>query len=376
MKRRSTSETSAAPPQRADAISALRAPGACGSRTLWLVIFGVLLLGVLAGRMIRWQSTAARDQVRGRALALAKAQKPEAEPVLEEVLASNPRDLEVIKAMVGVQMVADQPGKALDYLARWSELEPGNANPVRLRFEIASRVHRQEVALESGRRLLGMETNRIPVLRKLMWIEVSAGQLDAAWAHADEGLKLLPGDADFRYLQAHVHHLRGETTAAIGILDALLAGPAPPLPAVFLRGTIHREQKEAGKAVPLLRKVVKEEANGRIRQQARYQLAQALYQLGERGEADREMAQWQRFEQARQAMVDAYQQPANRELGIEAGRMLLETGQEAEGIGLLEEMLVRYPDAVEVHRLLAEHYERRGERERAVRHREQIRRGS
>ncbi|MFO0880213.1 MAG: tetratricopeptide repeat protein [Gemmataceae bacterium] len=328
-----------------------------------------LLAGYAGGWLIRSQREAEKQTNRSRALKLAQSRRLEAEPLLTELVEQNPHDLEVIKALAGLQLVADQPAQAEGWLARWCDLEPANPVPLRLRFEIAARVHDQELALLCGTRLIEMEPDPDPVLRKLMWIEVGAGKFAEAVRHAEEGLKRKPGDPEYRFLLAHVKHAQGAWPEAVRILDELLSEPGAIPQVLLLRGTIHREQKQPEAAVALLRKVLTEKTAPRDRQVARFQLAQALFQLGKLDEAREEMTRWQRFEDARRALVDAYQQPDNQELRLRAGRLQLESDQTAEGVALLEAVLERDPTQREAHRLLADHFERQGDRQRAQQHR-------
>jgi tetratricopeptide (TPR) repeat protein len=318
----------------------------------------VLLVGLGLGLYLRnWLSPDPLLE-RVRALDLARAQHLEAEPLLKQLLNRDPTDVPVLKALVGLQMVADRPAEAEAYLAKWCELEPNNLAPLTARFEIAARVFQQETAIACGRELLRRDSGLNVIRRKLMWIEARAGQLDAAIAHAQEGFRRQPGDVEYQHLLAHAHHLRGETASAIRYLEAILNESNRYLPAVLLRGIIHREQNEPEQALPLLRSVLEEETNPKSRQKARYQLAQALYQLDQHSEAARLMAQWHKFEEAQRTVVDAYQQPENLELRLRAGRLLLESDQKAEGVAVLRQLLETDPTFTEARQLLENQDER------------------
>ena len=343
----------------------------------WLgILLGGLLAGLAIGWLVRFALMPDPAIDRAQALELARAQIVQAEPLLQRVLERNPRDVEVLQALLSLYLVADRPAEADALLARWCELEPDNLKPVRLRFQIAVRVFQQETAIACGRLLLQREADPEPILRQLISLEIKAGLLDDATAHAQQGLTRRPGDAEFTYLLAHVHHLKGEKDEAIRILDRLLASKEPYWPAVLLRGTIYRESDQPTQAIPLLRRVLAEDPDHRNRQTARYQLAQALFRLNQTPEAEALMQQWQRYEEARRTLVDAYQQRDNLTLRLRAGRLLLETDQETDGLGVLQEVLKQQPDCAEAHRILADYFDRRGDRERARQHRQRLAAGS
>ncbi len=311
-----------------------------------------LLAGLSSGYLLRLWWTPDLQTERSIALNLANAHHLEAEPLLTNLLKQNPKDIEILKALVVLQMVADRPQEADEYLARWCKLEPDNPTPLTTRFELSARLFRYQTAVACGRKLLQQDPALSAVRRKLMWIEVRTGQLEEAIKDAEDGLSQQPKETDYLHLLAHVSHLQGEWDAANKHLDDLFAQSEHFLPAILLRGTILCETNQFQQAIPYLDRVIRDDPLPENQQKARYQLAQAFYRLGRTREADEQMAIWQRHENALRTVIDAYQQPSNFDLRLQAGKLLLETGQTARGIAVLKDLLSQDPNQAEARRLL------------------------
>jgi predicted Zn-dependent protease len=349
-----------------------------GAKSTWLVpgILITLMLGFGLGYVIRLKLKSAEHLHREQLLLQASSGQADSEPGLRKLLASNPDDLEVIKALLGLKLRANDSIAADQLLQAWSKVEPQSLKPLQLRFEIASRSQNYTLAVQLGDKLLEVQTDSIPLLRKLIALELAGGMLADAARHAELALQSEPNDPGLRLQRAQIYHQNGEPKEAIILLEKLLQNTPSNLGGHLLIGTIYREQNQPSLAVPYLRKALAEDPNSRTRQVARYQLAQALYQLDQQSEADRLMAAWHRYESARRLLVDAYQQPNNIDLGIRAAQQLLDNEQEPEGLAVLDEILRQQPAHSQAHELLAQYFEKRGDRQRALMHRQLARRGS
>ncbi len=327
------------------------------------LLIGVTVAALVAGAVfgVRWLQAGIE---RREALRLARdGAFADAEPALRRALERDPRDPEVIKALALGHLAADQPLEAEEFLESWCALSPGDAEPVRRRLDLCLRMKRLPSALEHARRLLELDPdNHALRLQAAQWA-LTTGSLDEAERHCRHGLEAQPGRREWLYLLASVHHRQGRNAEAAELVDRVY----PTFPgAVLLRGQLHLEAGAPERAVPLLRQVLAQGSDEQ-RQTARYHLSLALARTGQADEAARLMAEVQ----ARQALEllakDSHKD--NPELRLRAAEALLAAGQTAEALRLLDELLRQDPHHAAAHRLLASHYERQGQPERAAEHR-------
>jgi tetratricopeptide (TPR) repeat protein len=162
----------------------------------------------------------------------------------------------------------------------------------------------------------------------------------------------------------------GRTEEGAKLLDGLLADHPRHAQALAERGKLALQEGQAEKAEGWLRRAVAEAPSD---YPAAYALYTCLARAGKEAEAkalrariEQIKADRERLDECRKAAQRAPQDPAPRS---EAGSILLRIGEEEEGLRWLRSALRVDPKHRPTHRALADYYRRKGDKERAEKHR-------
>jgi tetratricopeptide (TPR) repeat protein len=330
--------------------------------------FVLLLLLALAGGGAFWWFRIRDVPNREHALELAwEGRFAEAEPLLKRLLDRSPNDLEVIQALAQGHARAGNEAKEQEYLDRWCELRPEEAEPLKFRMELHQRQRNFDKALADGLRLLKLDPADLGTRERVAGLYLFLGDLRAAEEQCLACLKQSPRSRPARFLLADIRRAESNTAEAAALLDQLLQENPSSSQALMSRATLFSETGEPLKAIPLLRKVLEIDP-GRQRT-GRYQLSMALERAGQSDEARRVMAELRRMQDAEVLKFDSDLQPENLVLRVQAAEALLANGDHAEGLKRLQDVLRKEPDYRPAHQALAAFYEGQGQQEKAAAHR-------
>jgi predicted Zn-dependent protease len=327
-------------------------------------VVGLGLLAATGVAALWWAAASGHDRREG-LHAARNAEFGRAEPLLTAALQRNPDDAEVVEALARGYLADDDP-RAAAHLARWAQLRPDQPEPVRLRLEFNRKHKHREEAFADGRRLLDFEPDNPQLRRTVMNLGFSVGRFEEAEQLCRECLRRQPGDTGLLVMLAEIRRVRGDLPGAATVLDALLKDQPKLTSALLLRATVFEEAGEPAKAVPLLREVMA--ADPKRRAAAAYRLSLALQRAGRPDEAHEALAEVRRL-QDRDTFAEAIRtQPDNLDLRVRLAEWMLADGNQ-EGLGVLNGVLARDPKFPPAHRLLASHYEKNGQADRAAEHR-------
>ncbi|MFM8891623.1 MAG: tetratricopeptide repeat protein, partial [Planctomycetia bacterium] len=300
---------------------------------------GVILLAVLAGTWFLVMPGGGRGRPsRGRLLERAARHDVGAADGIVRLLDSDPDDLEVVKAVVALALVADDPDASLHWLARWHAVAPDDAVPPRLALEVASRTGRFDAVQTWGARLLSGDGDPIPVLERLVTAELATGSFTEATAHARR-LRQLRGDRDdVCLLLARCLQASGLDDEARDMLEPLIRRVPPDAAAAAAWASLSRERRGDEAVVTLLREAIAAAADPAAVQAARHELCRALVEAGRPDEARVVSEEWERFEAARSAVVDAYHRPGDAALRDRVAASLAATRQDGRATELLADL--------------------------------------
>jgi predicted Zn-dependent protease len=333
-------------------------------RLLFWCAFG--LLGAAAAFLL-WRQVEQRRE-RTNALALARqGDFPAAAPLLKRVLERTPEDVEVIEALARGHLDARKLSDAEPHLSRWCELRPDDPTPLRLRLDVYRKLTQPAKALADARRLLELEPTDAEMRRQVRTLSFSAGRFADAEQACREALRERPEEPDLLRFLAQSRRAQGDNAGAGAILDGLLQKQPGDSAALLARAILHFEADQPGKAIPLFRKVIAEDPSRQ--RTARYHLSQALARAGQAEEAKRVMAEVRVLQEAEILLSESNTRPTDLDLQVRAATALLNADQPARALALLDRALKRAPNHAPAHRLLARHYERQGQAERAAHHR-------
>ncbi len=207
-----------------------------------------------------------------------------AEPLLRDVLARNPSDLEVVQALARAAMAEDRVIPAVEYLSRWAELRPNDVEPFERRMAVHVRLKWFRQSIADARRVLELAPYRDDVRQKLAGWLMEAGEFPEAERECRRCLERRPDHPELVYLLAQIYHKQGQNDRAVPLLDALLRDFPGEGTIAFLRGIVAVELGRPGEAVPLLEGVLAQDPGN---ERARAYLVTALARLGQTEKAQR-----------------------------------------------------------------------------------------
>jgi tetratricopeptide (TPR) repeat protein len=341
---------------------------------------GLVLALVAAGAVVALPSLLGRRDRPGARWLVPQGHFADTEPLLRRALERNPNDLDVIRALARGHHDAGQLAEAEPYLGRWCDLRPGEAEPFQRRLDVRHKLGRLhaptqtekqrllQAALADGQRALELEPNNEPVAQEVIWLLLSAGRFEEAERACRRGLSRQPGHPWLLFLLAKAYHGQGANALAQKVLDPLVRDQPGFADGLLLRAILYREADQPAQAIPLLRQVL---ALGRGHQQETlYQLSLALARTGQAEEAQRVMAERQLLGLEKQLTTADYRDnPAFR---VWVAETRLGAGKSEEARRLLEKVLEEDPDYTPAHRLLAAHYEKQGQADKAAEHRRRV----
>jgi len=304
----------------------------------WLWCGGVLVATAVTWFTVQSGGSLGPARLRQDALDGAARQDLAAVAPLVGLLEKDPDDLEVVKALAGLGLVADDADATLHWLACWRRIAPDDPLPPRLALEVASRTGRLEEAVEAGRMLLRHEPDPLPVLSRLAPAEYLTGRFEEAAAHAAELVRLGGSRDDDVVLLARCLRGLGRDDEARGLVDPLCRRQPPHAAAAAILAAILREDGADASVVPTLRAAITAAADQTSAQAARFELHRSLLDMGMADEAREVFAEWERFEAARTALVDAYHRPDDPRLRERVVRRLTAAGQAERAQAVLSDL--------------------------------------
>jgi tetratricopeptide (TPR) repeat protein len=315
---------------------------------LWLagVALACVVLGGACYGVWRYNRYLQAWQDRKEGLRLAElGQFEEAEPLLKNAVAANANDLEAIKALVVGYQSRSRAADGEEYLTRWCSLEPRDAEPFKRRMGLFQRMGKLPEALADADHILQLEPDNEEIQRQLILVLIQEGRYADVERRCRQELERRPEHPGYRYYEALASYKLGNLDEAQSILDELIAEQPELADPLILRAQIYRARKEDPKAIPLLRKAL---ASNPSRNEARYELAQALLRTGEEEEGNRVMTEFLRRKEIERLLYDVELQPGNLKLQARAAQALLNNGQTEEALRLARKILAadpNYPDA-------------------------------
>jgi predicted Zn-dependent protease len=325
---------------------------------------GVLALAAAFGW--RWyQGRAERDE----ALRLAEGHDfAAAQPRLQRLHERHPHDAAVARALALGHLRARHFDEAETYLGRWCALQPGRAEPYRLRLDLSMRQQKIEAALADAARVLELEPNDLDTRKLLAQLLL----LDCRYAQAEQDalrcLRAEPNNVRLWYFLGKSYRGLGQTSRAVRWADRIVATGLDFPPGLQLRAELHLDAGEVEPAIRLLRKA--SASPGPEGLAMLYPLSLALERAG-RHEESRQVTAEMLWRQALALWSEDEHRDDNAGLQERVVEALLAAGKGDEAARFLQDILRRRPDAAGTHQLLAACYDQLGQPERAAEHRRQ-----
>jgi len=330
-------------------------------------VVGLVLLAAVAGGAV-WLLVGRGSSDRDAAIQQAKGGEfPAAEPALRRAYERDRTDADVVAALARGYVEADNILPAEEFLGRWIELKPSEAEPLQLRHRFYRKHREMEKAYADIKRLVELNPDNAEARRLAMNQAFDVGEFSEAESHCRYLLQTKPGDFELRFMLARIARLNGETADAARMLDELLQEKPKHAGLMMARAILLQETGSPEKAIPMFREILRIDPTRQ--RTAGYQLSLALEQTGQTEEAKKVMIEVRRRQDIEVFEAAIQNQPDNLDLRVRFAKTLLADGHRADGEKLLQAVLSRDPTFRPAHKLLAEHYEKIGETNRAAEHR-------
>jgi tetratricopeptide (TPR) repeat protein len=259
-------------------------------------------------------------------------------------------------------------------LTRWIELYPDAAKAYQWRGWVLERVNNHRAAMQDYQRALELDPDLLPVRVRVAEMLLEDNQAPEALPHLELAYRQAPNHPVVQARLGMCRLLEGRNEDARRLMQAAVVHlPDDPALLVYLARLDLQDEKGA-EAERWLRKVLDTDP---FDTEALYVLVSALRLQGQIEESAKVLEKHERT----RAIVDktndmlskvADSPQATADDYAEIGTMLLQIGRKQLGVYWLERALERDPAHRATHRALADHFESKGETDRAEPHRRRL----
>lgn len=267
-------------------------------------------------------------------------------------------------------MLFEQANFILDAWLRW---RPECARAWLMRADLAALSGNVKGETAACREVVRFDPQHREARRRLAYVLSRSLENDEAFELYAQLHRELPDDPETMLGLAEGHYRRGETAEAKRFLTRLLELEIEArhrASAFSLLGQIAMSRKDYAEAARVLKEAV-DLLPGSV--PMNYAYSRALSGAGREEEAKVYVERYKRLQKLEddlQPLRDALiARPEDSNLRSRIGETLVEMGETEAGVNWLFSVLLRDPGHRRTHRLLAEHYEKAGERELARKHR-------
>jgi tetratricopeptide (TPR) repeat protein len=301
----------------------------------------------------------------------------EVAPVLLKcVNEDHPESALILETLAGSYMNNLRYRPAIICLNRWIKLDPDAARPYHWRGWIHDRMNYAHEAMEDYKEALERDPDLVaPRLRLAELLIEKSNNPPMAREHLDILAEKHPERADVKARLGQCLVAEGRHDLARTLLEeAVESLPKDPLLLITL-ARLDLVQQRPERAEEWIRRVLKIDPADH---EARYVLFTALQQQNRPRDAAMALADSEKYKALVQKVNDLLkletdQPSSDPATAAEAGRILLQIEQERLGLYWLAQALKRDPNYQSAHKVLAEHYERKGDHENANLHRRKLR---
>ncbi len=301
------------------------------------------------------------DAVAADLMSLVEEQHPETPLILETLARAHMHNLRY--------------GPALYYLNRWVLEAPDDPQPLHWRGWVRERLSNYHGAIHDYEQALQRDPDRFPVRLRLAEMLLERANVPAALPHIDHLQERYPQRPVVMARVGQLRYLQGEKEEARRLLESAVRSMPNDAAVLIHLARLDLDDNRPARAEPKLRQVLEADPTD---SEARYTLVKCLKLQGREKEADDMLAQYLRetemLRRANQLLQREADRPSNDPDALcTIGGLFLHSRQERLGLYWLGKALqagrARGQEHQQTHRILAEHYEKQGERDKAAVHR-------
>jgi tetratricopeptide (TPR) repeat protein len=265
-------------------------------------------------------------------------------------------------------------GPALSSLDRWLKEEPGSARARFWRGWVVEQLHDREGAIEDYQKAIDLAPDMISARLRLADLYLDMTQPLDALPHLEWLRQHYPDRPDVLAALGRCKFMQGESHEARPLLEAAAEKLPDDLPVLVDLARLDLQEDRVPEAEKLLRRVLELSPH---EVEAEVSLIEALRLQGRQDEAAEAQKQCDEDKallmKAAQLLKDEVAHPsAGPQRPYEIGMAFLRTGQDRVGREWLYQALDRDHSFRPAHQALAEHFEKKGNKERAAEHRRRL----
>jgi tetratricopeptide (TPR) repeat protein len=308
-------------------------------------------------------------------LRIQRGEVDEVAPTLQR-LADNhhPEESLILETLAAAYMHDHRYGPAIQVLDRWTHAMPEEALPYFWRGWVLERLDYSEEAMKEYQQALALAPD-VPNYR----LQVAAMFLlkknaPEALPHLEMLHRQFPERADVLSGLGQCRFLQGDLEGARPLLEAAVEKLPEDPPLLGTLAKLELQEGRPAKAEEWVRRLLKVDSSD---PEALFTLHASLRAQGRTEEATAALAQYEdhkaSLDRASRLLKEEAGAPTKQaSTAYEVGAIFLKVGPERLGLHWLHEALERDPGHQPSHRLLAEYYEKKGDRKNAASHRQAL----
>ena len=263
---------------------------------------------------------------------------------------------------------------AYGVLNRWIEAEPEAAQPLFLRGWVLERMNNRTGAMEDYKRALELKPDMVPAGLRVAELYLEKSSPLEAQVYLERLHKEFPDRADVKARLGQCRLLQGRTVEARPLLEAAVETMSDDSVLLITLARLELNQRKPAQAETWLRRVLKADPSD---SEAQYLLFNSLQLQDRPEEASATLAEHQKnkdlLNETNKLLQDEADHPSvGPAIPSKAGTLLLSLGEERLGMHWLHQALERDPGHRPTHKVLAEYYEKKGDKEKAAAHRRRL----
>lgn len=280
----------------------------------------------------------------------------------------------ILKTLARSYMHQLRYGPAYDFLSQWIRAEPEAAEPYHWRGWILERLDHPHAAMRDYRAALERSPELFIVRLRLAEMLLEDQNLAEALPHLERLCVTHAGHPDVKARLGQCRYLQGEAAEARRLLEEALPERPDDAPLRLYLARLDLQEGKPAAAEVHLRHLLKVDPSDT---EGWHTLANALQMQGRATEAAKARAAHAQakalLDRANRLLKEEAQQPTrDADTAHAIGAALLQIGRDRLALYWLDQALVRDPNFPATHRLLADYYERQGDRAAAAAHRQRL----
>jgi Tfp pilus assembly protein PilF len=304
---------------------------------------------------------------------LMRAQRGEEDAVAPALLLyvehNSPESPIILKTLAFAYLHNIRYRPAYDCLNRWVALAPSSAEPYRWRGWLLERLFDMDGAMRDYRQALALDPELVPVRLRLAELYLEKADAPAALPHLERLLRQFPNRPDVMARMGQCRDAQGETDEARHLMEAAVKELPNDTELLNSLGKLDLQTGKPKLAERWARQVLKLDPADT---KAEYTLAAALHAQGRFLEAavvrERHRKDTVRLKRVIEVLQKEADNPdADPDALSEVGQVFLKT-RERIGLYWLHRALEHDPEHQATHEVLAEYYEKKGDRKQAALH--------